>query len=256
MIDIDGLFENYFKKYIAENLGKMTEQQIEDKIPEIYEAFGKTPQIELGGKTPEDFYRNFSDDDLVSELENAVIKNGEVSDFLCKEIEKRSGISEKLVRLISADGNEEVATYAVNMLSGDLESETLGGFVKILTDKGTGESLAESLTEYLSGKAEEVKEYLIAEYSDCDSGKQYLVEIMSKTLPDDRIFNILLDEFKNNRDNTALYANYLAVYGDDRAIPYLTDRIEESGITYYDFKEIKNAIEELGGEYDGQFKKN
>ena len=37
MIDIDGLFENYFKKYIAENLGKMTEQQIEDKIPEIYE---------------------------------------------------------------------------------------------------------------------------------------------------------------------------------------------------------------------------
>ena len=110
MIDIDGLFENYFKKYIAENLGKMTEQQIEDKIPEIYEAFGKTPQIELGGKTPEDYYRNFSDDDLVSELENAVIKNGEVSDFLCKEIEKRSGISEKLVRLISADGNEEVAT--------------------------------------------------------------------------------------------------------------------------------------------------
>ena len=101
---------------------------------------------------------------MVSELENAVIKNGEVSDFLCKEIEKRSGISEKLVRLISADGNEEVATYAVNMLSGDLESETLGGFVKILTDKGTGESLAESLTEYLSGKAEKVKEYLIAEF--------------------------------------------------------------------------------------------
>ena len=256
MIDIDGLFENYFRKYMSENLGKMTEQQIEDKIPEIYAAFGKTPQLELGGKTPEDFYRDFSDDDLVSELEKAVEKHGEVSDFLCREIEKRSGISEKLAKLISADGNDEVSTYAVNMLSGDLKSETLGGFVKILTDEKTGESLAESLTEYLSGNTEKVKEYLIAEYSDCVRGKEYLVEIMSKTLPDDRIFNILSDEFKNNCDKTALYANYLAVYGDDRAIPVLTERIEESDITYYDFKEIKNAIEELGGEYDGQFKKN
>ena len=256
MIDIDGLFENYFRKYMSENLGKMTEQQIEDKIPEIYEAFGKTPQPELGGKTPEDFYCDFSDVDLVSELEKAVEKHGEVSDFLCREIEKRSGISEKLAKLISADGNDEVSTYAVNMLSGDLKSETLGGFVKILTDERTGESLAESLTEYLSGNAEKVKEYLIAEYSGCVRGKEYLVEIMSKTLPDDRIFNILSEEFKNNRDKTALYANYLAVYGDDRAIPVLTERIEESGITYYDFKEIKNAIEELGGEYDSQFKKN
>ena len=52
MIDIDGLFEAYFKKYIAENLGKMTEEEIENRVPELYVSFGNEPDEKTRRKKP------------------------------------------------------------------------------------------------------------------------------------------------------------------------------------------------------------
>ena len=46
-IDIDKLFEEYFKKFIAENMGKYTEDELESKVAEIYGEFGSTKLDEL-----------------------------------------------------------------------------------------------------------------------------------------------------------------------------------------------------------------
>ena len=42
MIDVDGLFETFFRKYLAKNAGKFTEEELENKVGEIYSEFGKT----------------------------------------------------------------------------------------------------------------------------------------------------------------------------------------------------------------------
>ena len=39
-IDVDKLFEEYFKKFIAENIGKYTEDELESKVADIYAEFG------------------------------------------------------------------------------------------------------------------------------------------------------------------------------------------------------------------------
>ena len=44
-------------------------------------------------------------------------------------------------------------------------------------------------------------------------------------------------------------ASYLAAYGDERALPYLMERIEDRTIGFVEFQELKYAIEALGGEY-------
>ena len=49
-----------------------------------------------------------------------------------------------------------------------------------------------------------------------------------------------------------MLAGYLASYGDERALPYLLDKIDEEGISYVEFQELKYAIEALGGEYTKQ----
>ena len=46
-----------------------------------------------------------------------------------------------------------------------------------------------------------------------------------------------------------MHASYLAAYGDERALPYLLDKIDEEGITFVEYQELKFAIEALGGEY-------
>ena len=63
------------------------------------------------------------------------------------------------------------------------------------------------------------------------------------------MFDILVAEFAKHQNNVPLYANYLAKYGDDRALPFLMAAIENEKISYADFEELRFAIEALGGEY-------
>ena len=103
MIDIDGLFETFFKTYLAEDLGKQTEEEIENLIPELYETFGKTPNDKLDGKSPEEYFKAFGDDELIAALKESVKNGNDVSDFLCDEIESRDGINDKICDIIATN---------------------------------------------------------------------------------------------------------------------------------------------------------
>jgi len=80
--------------------------------------------------------------------------------------------------------------------------------------------------------------------------KACLTEILSKTEKDDKVFDILIEQFAIHQDEIPLYAGYLARYGDERALPFLLTAIENEKLSYSDFNELKFAIESLGGEYD------
>ncbi len=67
-VDLDSLFEAYFRKYLVENQGKYSEDQLENKVGEIYKKFGNEPLKELGGKSPRKYYADKSDEELVREL--------------------------------------------------------------------------------------------------------------------------------------------------------------------------------------------
>jgi hypothetical protein len=47
-----------------------------------------------------------------------------------------------------------------------------------------------------------------------------------------------------------MHASYLAAYGDERALPFLYERIRDESIGFVEFQELKYAIEALGGEYN------
>ena len=239
----------------VDSFRKMTEEEIENRVPELYVSFGNEPDEKLGGKSPRDYFKAFTDDELIDSLKESVESGVEVSSFLCDEIEARGGLTDKLCKVISADGNDELSTYAVNLLGDDIPQKELEKFVDIITEEKTGESLSEALTELLREKGDEVKEKIIAVYGENPGVKENLIEIMSRMTRDDRITAILCNELKNDEKNLALNAGYVARYGDERALPVLHELVAKDGITYYNFKELKNAIEELGGECEVKFKK-
>ena len=77
-----------------------------------------------------------------------------------------------------------------------------------------------------------------------------MLEILSRvTQKNDKIFNVLLNEFRGDAENIPMHASYLAAYGDARALPYLLDRIDGEEINFVEYQELKFAIEALGGEY-------
>ena len=113
------------------------------------------------------------------------------------------------------------------------------------------EEFRNKLIDLVKENADAVKEQALENYSRGQE-KTLMLEILSCVKNrDDRIFDILIKEFRGS-DEVQVLAGYLATYGDERALPYLSAKAEEDGLPYADFQEIKYAIEALGGEYTGE----
>ncbi|MBR1868134.1 MAG: hypothetical protein IJ800_06130 [Clostridia bacterium] len=248
MIDIDNLFEKFLRKYLAENAGKYTEDQLEDKISEIFGDFGKTPLAELEGKSPVDYFSEKKDEELIEELKTCVLTGVSPSDFLCDELERRNSVEDGLIDCVNPE-NDELSVYCVNILNSIGSVKAVKKYLEILLSGKAGDSLAELITETLCDNADLVKDEIVEKYDQAGEIKKYLVEILANCSPDDDVFGILRDEFLSHKNEIALYASYLTKYGDDRALPLFEEAIKDDGIKYADFKELKLGIEEFGGEY-------
>lgn len=248
MIDIDKLFEEYFTDFLTKNAGKFTEEELENKVGEIYTQFGNAKLKQLGGKSPKEYFEDLTTKELVCALEDCVKDGVSVSDFLCEEIEKREDCESYLLDFVNESTQDELATYAVNILKAKGSKKALSLYVELIKSGKAGESLIETVTETLVDFADEVKEEVLSSYKEGEKSSVYFVEILASMSLDDRVFSILIGEFEKRDAGLSLYASYLSKYGDERALPYLYKKLQISGLQYYDRKEIELAIENLGGE--------
>lgn len=242
-VDIDKLFDEYISGYVYENIGKVKPEEIENKIPELYVKFGKSPIKELEGFSPEEYYNRFSTEELLDCLYEHIDKKIPVSDFLCEAITKK-GETEVLKNALKEDKGEEYLGYLLNFLKDVGDYGDGKDFLRFLENKN--ESLRELAVGILNAVSDTVKEEIIKYYKNASEIlKEYYTEILSHAKKDDRIFNILIEGFKKEHKKTALYCGYLARYGDERALPYLKERVKEKN-DYADFEELRFAIESFG----------
>ena len=242
LYDFDGMFDEKLSEYIAKNSGKYKEEEWEDIIPELYKKFGDTP-IKSLGKTPREYYGEMTDGELIKCLK-LHLKNGvPVSEFLCTAIESRNMTNELLPLL---DGTQDEVEYAVNLLGAD--PSALDKYMEMLC-VSCDEDMKNRLVDFIKENADAVLEKAKANYSN-GVEPEYMLEIMSRgSTRDDGVFDILLKEFRTDPENIPMHASYLAEYGDERALEYLLDKIDEDGLSFIEFQELKAAIEALGGEY-------
>ncbi|MBQ9514387.1 MAG: hypothetical protein IJR66_05395 [Clostridia bacterium] len=249
ILDVDKLFDEYISGYVYANIGKIKPEEIEDKMPILYNEFGDKPQKELDGLTPNTYYRSFSAKELLSCLKTHIEKNVPVSDFLCEALS--DGDSEKeILNELNGENDEQYTLYLMNILNDKNSSIAIKRYLEfILWDYP--ESIRELATELLYNYADLIKEDILSNFNDTDKEKKdCLIDILSHCSDDDRVFEILLNAFIENQDNIPLYAGYLGKYGDGRALPFLKTAIENEKINYAEFTELRFAIEALGGECD------
>ena len=252
IIDIDALFDKYISDYVYTSIGKVKPEEIENRIPELYVQFGDTRLKDLDGNTPNQYYRSFSGEELLECLISHLEKGVPVSDFLCEAITGNPDNEKVLATELEKDGSEEFILYLMNMLS-DIKSELPSKRYLEFVLWDYSETVRELATENLCEMADKVKEEIIAQFSEVDDRKKAcLTEILSNVKHDERVFEILINEFLRNGNNLPMYANYLVKYGDERALPFLLTAIENEKISYADFEELRFAIEALGGEYTKQ----
>lgn len=243
LIDFDGLFDQKLSEYMEENFGKYTEKQWESLIPKLYKSFGDT-YLKSAGNTPKGYYAEMGDEELVEALAAHVREGVPVSDFLCNELQSRD-CPDGLLRLMKS-GEEELVTLAVN-LAGD-SVKAFDVYFELLTGDLDAE-VKDTVVERLKADADAAKERAIELYQK-HVEREYMLEILSRCKQrDDRVFEILMTAFRTSPDELPMHASYLASYGDDRALPVLLDFIDRDETNYLEYRELKYAIEALGGEY-------
>ena len=243
LYDFDGMFDEKLSEYIAKNAGKYKEGEWEDIIPKLYQKFGDT-KIKSLGKTPREFYAEMNDSDIIRCLKAHLREDVPVSEFLCNEIEGRNLVESLLPML---DGEDSEREYAMNIIGSD--DRAVKKYLDMLVSTEDTD-LKNRCVDFLKEKADLVVNEALEFY-----GKgvetEYMCEILSRSvIRDERIFEILIKEFRGDVENIPMHASYLAAYGDERALPYLLDKIDEEGISFIEYQELKFAIEALGGEYE------
>ncbi len=252
IIDVDKLFDKYIEKFVYSNIGKIKPEEIENKIPLLYDEFGDKEISELDNKTPNTYYRAFSNAELLECLKEHIEKGVSVSDFLCEAITAKEDIENDISKLLNKENGEEYTLYLMNILNDKNSKVAIKRYLEFIV-WDYSEPIRELATELLCGFADDIKEDILAQFKDTEENKKVnLTEILSHCKKDDRVYNILIEEFVKNSDNIPLYAGYLASYGDERALPFLEATIEGDKINYADFEELRYAIEALGGEYKGK----
>ena len=246
LYDFDGMFDKRLSEYISKNVGKYKEEEWEDMIPEMYAKFGNTVLKSLG-TSPNGYYAAMSPEELVKCL-RAHVKNGvPVSEFLCKAIEARLGCEGMLLPLLE-NGEEGLKQYVVNILGSS--PAAIPVYMRMI-EREEDEDFKNQCVDFIKENADLVKEQALENYKK-GVEKPLMLEILSKVKErDGRVYDILLAEFLSGED-VPMHAGYLASYGDERALPYLLEKIDEEGISYIEYQELKYAIEALGGEYTKQ----
>ena len=243
LYDFDGMFDEKLSAYISKNAQKYKEEEWEDIIPKLYNKFGDT-KIKSLGKTPREFYAEMAGGELIKCLKQHIKSEIAVPEFLCDEIEKR-GLTEELLPLL--DGTPSEREYAMNMIGSD--ERAIKKYLQILTSTDD-DDLKYRCVDFIKEKADLVVDEALKFYEN-GVETEYMCEILSRSvIGNDKIFDILIKEFRGDVENIPMHASYLAAYGDERAQPYLLDKIDEEGITFIEYQELKFAIEALGGEYE------
>lgn len=238
------MFDEKLSEYVKKHAGEHTESEWEDIVPKMYARFGDTV-IKSIGKSPNRYYADMEDKELVAQLKSH-IKNGvPVSLFLCNAIEDRD-MDELLVPLLS--GSEDELSYALNLLGPS--KAALPEYMRILTTSDD-EDICNTCVDNVKELADFVKDDALTYYKK-GVKKEYMLEILSRcVIREQEIFDVLIDEFRTSDvDTLPMHASYLAAYGDDRALPYLMDKIDEEDISFVEYQELKYAIESLGGSYE------
>lgn len=250
--DFDEKFYDYARTWVALHPG-LTERQIEESYNEMMLNWLNAPAQWLNGEKPGEYFNRYSDPKDLIKLLEAYDKR----DF---------GLPEPLYSRIVAVGGPCVE--ALMRIAGDRDrpDSLRGTAIALLRDIGTdaprelfidmvcrcrdsedepGNLAAEALKE---GNGSVVGPLLERYEGAPEYARGLILDICAGFPGDERVLEYLVDGLRNRPESRGLYAALLGKLGDGRAIEALTPFLSAQDINYLDYIEVRNAIEDLGGD--------
>ena len=251
-IDFDERFADFTSQWMKDHAKEYRNfDAMEADMPRVYMAFLNTPAKWLDGVTPGAYFTQFEDaKDLVDWLQAYCEKEVPVPDLLLDQIQAVGKPCEKrLVALLKdEDADEEAKMTAIGLLR-DMESTAPKMlYIEWQMNRAVQDDLCDNALESLTAMGKPVVQPLLEALPRANAaGQEAMLDVLANYPGNEQVFKLALRLFKENPTRRALFASYLGKLGDDRALPELIAAANDDRVTYIDFIELRNAIEQLGG---------
>ena len=253
LIDFDSRFADYLRGWVDAHEDEFdTADDMEERVPDVYQAFLDTPAEWLEGVKPGEYFdRFYSADELVRLLNLYIDRHVSVPDMLMNRLVEIGGESEKsLMALLDDEGaGNEKKMLAVSLLRELDSSLPMERYIAWQYEREDEDELCDNAMESLEAMGEKACNAMLEALEGASlAGKEALLGALSRYPGDDRILEGLLRLIEARPDRLAILAACLGRLGDARALPALNLLAEDEGIRYLDYIELRSAIEALGGE--------
>lgn len=249
--DFDEKFYDYVRTWMAMHPG-MTAKQVEESYNEIMLNWLNAPAKWLDGEKPGEYFQRYSEPrELMKLLEEYDKRDIGLPEPLYSRVVSVGEDCVPLLMRVAADASkpESLRSTALAILR-DIGSETAKGlYIDLACTGEEGDEVSEMAADILSdGDGGEIAELLERYDASPEFGQLRILEICANFPGDDRILGYMLDKLRNRPEQRALYASFLGKLGDARAIDALKSFLTLTDISYLDYIELRNAVEELGGD--------
>jgi len=249
--DFDEKFYDYVRTWMAMHPG-MTEKQIEERYNEIMLNWLNAPAKWLDGEKPGEYFLRYSEPrDLMKLLEEYDKRDiGLPEPLYSRVVSIGQPCVPALMRIVeNKDRPESLRATALAILRDIGSDDARPLYVELVCRGGEGDEIGEMAADILSCDDGAQIGTLLERYEDApEYGQARILGICANFPGDDRILTYMLDKLRNRPEQRALYASFLGKLGDARAIDTLKSFLTLTDIGYLDYIELRNAIEELGGD--------
>lgn len=239
MFDFEKSFTDYVKSQMISK--KMDMQMIENEITSMHEEWMNTKVDALGGQSPLEHIKSCDDGELLCKYIKAQAKLG----VLVEIYDKALSLPNALIPLLDLlEGNDsEAGKVALSILMQREDKVS----AKILIDYIIRQEDLYDITDIADkvSKSAELANDLIDESENYnESTKLLIADIVTYCTGNNKVFDYLV-HLLFECDNTQFIAGLFARFGDERAIKAMT--VHAQDCNFADYRELKNAIEMLGG---------
>lgn len=251
IIDFDAKFFEFARRWVAAHPG-LTEKQIDDSYNSMMQEWISAPADWLDGAAPADYFRRFTRPEELIGLMRAYSEAGVnlPEPLYSRIVEMGEGCAPLLKEILRGEENSEgMRAEAMGMLRDMGSAAADDVLVELVCTADEQNELSDMAADVLSGGDGSIIGRLLDWYPDAPEYAQTLILDVCCNFPgDERIYDYLIRRLRNQPEQRALNASCLAKLGDERAIEPMQEMLRLYDLRYFDYIELRDAIEALGGD--------
>lgn len=253
-INFDSHFNQYVQRWMAENRSHYKNvDEMEAQMPDVYLKWINIPMDWLDGQTPALYFEQYDDPQMMCKWMLKYIRSSiPLPDQL---LERIAALGEEAVEPLmeiafDREQSDEARMSALGTLEQIQSERPMNNLISLIAHAREDENELSNLAgEMLVGIGDKVMPGVIDAMVKAKPERGIVLLDVACNFPgDERIYDYAIKLLRSMPDNRALIASYLGKLGDVRAIEELMPLLELQELNYLDYLEIRDAIEELGGE--------